>query len=126
MTRTPARAIAVFTVRHRGLSVRVRVLPTEADVDAECRQREGRRQRGSPSARAYFAPAQRACGIAGTIVLPAAGCLAELVPHEVVHAVMHHIGVVTFDADERFATDVGLLTARILRQIARRGIEVTP
>lgn len=121
-----SRAVAVFTVALRGLKLRVRVLPTEADVDVECRRYEGRRQRGAPKADAFFAPALKLCGVAGTIVLPASGRITELVPHEVVHAVMHRIGGVHCTSDERLATDVGLLTARILRQIARRGIEVRP
>ena len=118
------RALAVFTVSLRGLRLRVRLLPTEADVDHECRQYEGRRQRGTPTARAFFAPAKKLCSVAGTIVLPATGPLAELVPHEVVHAVMHRIGGVHCTDDERLATDVGLLTARILRRLALHGIEV--
>lgn len=122
----PARAVAVFTVALRGLRLRVRLLPSEADVNAECRHYERRSQRGAPIAVAFFAPALKLCGVAGTIVLPATGRLTELVPHEVVHAVMHRIGGVHCTGDERLATDVGLLTARILRQIARRGIEVAP
>jgi hypothetical protein len=118
------RAVAVFTVALRGLKLRVRVLATEGDVDIECRQREGRRQRGTPEARAFFAPAARLCSVAGTIVLPADGRLDELVPHEVVHAVMYRIGGVHCTGDERLATDVGLLTARIFQQLKRRGIEV--
>jgi hypothetical protein len=120
------RAVAVFTVSLRGLKLRVRLLPTEADVNVECHRYERRRQRGAPIAGAFFAPALKLCSVAGTIVLPATGRLVELVPHEVVHAVMHRVGSVDSAADERLATDVGLLSARILRQIARRGIEVRP
>lgn len=122
----PARAVAVFTVGLRGRKLRVRVVPTEDDVDAECRRYEGRR---SASARtmtnAYFQPP---CDkkSAGTIVLPANGRLTELVPHEVVHAVLYRVGGVDTLSDESFATDVGRICARILRQIARRGIEVAP
>lgn len=122
----PARALAVFTVSLRGLKLRVRILPTPADVSVECRRYERRSQRGAPIAEAFYAPALKLCGIAGTIVLPAGGHLTELVPHEVTHAVIHRVGLVESCDDERFATDVGLLTARILRQIARRGIEVSP
>lgn len=117
-----ARAVAVFIVSLRGLALRVRVLPTAADVDVECRQREGRRRRGTPKARAYFAPAARLCGVVGTIVLPADGRLDELVPHEVVHAVLHRTGSVSRDRDESFATDVGLLSAKIFLGLHRRGV----
>ncbi len=123
---TRARALAVFTVALRGLKLRVRILPTEADVDAECHRCEGRRQRGTPKARAFFAPAARLCGVAGTIVLPADGQLTELVPHEVVHAVMYRLGGVHCSDDERLATDVGLLTERIFRQLERLDIQVWP
>ena len=116
------RAVAVFTVGLRGLKLRVRVLPTVADVDAECRRHEGRRQRGTPKARAFFAPSIRLCSVAGTIVLPADGRLDELVPHEVVHAVMYRIGGVHCSDDERLATDVGLLSAKIFLGLHRRGV----
>lgn len=117
-----ARALAVFTVTYNRLSLRVRVLPSEADVDAECRRKEGRRQRGAPAARAFFDPPARQCCTAGTIVIPANGRLAELIPHEVVHAVMHRIGNVSRDDDERLATAVGILSARVASRCARLGI----
>lgn len=116
------RAVAVFTVALRGLALRVRVLPTAADVDRECRRFEGRRQRGTPTARAFFAPAARLCSVAGTIVLPADGRLDELVPHEVVHAVLHRTGSVHPASDEAFATNVGLLCAKIFLGLHRRGV----
>lgn len=123
----PARALAVFTVGLRGRKLRVRVVPTEADVDAECRRYEGRRAASSRMmTNAYFQPPRFNWKSAGTIVLPANGRLTELVPHEVVHAVLYRAGGVHTSSDETFATDVGRICARILRQIARRGIEVAP
>lgn len=121
-----ARALAVFTVTLRGLALRVRVLPSAKDVDLECRTYEKRSRRSGPITRAFFAPARKLCGCAGTLVLSVDGRLAELVPHEVTHAVLHRIGGVAHAAEERLATDIGHLTARIFRQLARRGIEVRP
>jgi len=114
------RAIACFVVTVKTLSVRVRVLPSAVDVDAECRVKEGRRKRGEPTARAFFAPRRSGRGCVGTIVLPADGNLAELVPHESVHAVMQYLGAVERERDESLATLVGLLSEKILAQIHRR------
>ena len=122
-----SRALAVFTVGLRGRKLRVRVVPTEDDVDAECRRYEGRRSASSRTiTNAYFQPPRNNWKSAGIIVLPADGRLNELVPHEVVHAVLYRVGGVHTTSDESFATDVGRICASILRQIARRGIEVTP
>lgn len=117
-------AVAVFVVSVRRMNVRVRVLETEDDVDAECLRIERYRPRGSSRARAFFAPASRKTGVIGTIVLPANGSLEELIPHESVHAVMHRIGGCHRADDETLATDVGLLSARITAALHRRGIEV--
>lgn len=122
----PARAVAVFTVSLRGLALRVRVLPSAKAVDLECRTYEKRSRRSGPITRAFFAPAKKLCSSAGTLVFSTDGRLTELVPHEVTHAVLHRVGGVARAAEERLATDVGLLSARIFRQLARRGIEVTP
>jgi predicted SprT family Zn-dependent metalloprotease len=43
--------------------------------------------------------------------------LAELIPHEVTHAVMHRLGGVHCTDDESLATAVGVLSARIARKI---------
>lgn len=123
----PARAVAVFTVGLRGRKLRVRVLPTEDDVDAECRRYEGRRSASSNViTSACFLPPRNNWKAVGAIVLPADGRLTELVPHEVVHAVLYRAGGVHTSSDEGFAKDVGRICARIFRQLARRGIEVTP
>lgn len=118
-----ARAIARFTVAYGRLRLRVRLLPTIADVDAE--YRSGQRRRNGEIVHAFFAPANSATAAhIGTIVLPANGRLAELVPHESTHAAMHRIGGVHCTADERLATTVGLLSARIFAGLKRRGMEV--
>lgn len=125
------RPVATFTAAARGTSVRVRVLPSVADVDAEAcgsLPRIGHRIR-----HALFRPRELAHpafrdtpGIAGTIILPADGALLELVPHEVTHAVMHDLRAATHVNDEELATTVGLLSAAIFTGLHKRGIGVTP
>lgn len=119
-----SRAVADFSVSHNRMKLRVRVLPTVADVDAA--YRGGRRRCDGKIVNAYFEPSMQRHGSVGTIVLPADGSLAELVPHEVVHAVMHRIGGVHCSADELLATAVGILSARIFRRCAQLGIGVKP
>jgi len=98
----------------------VRLLPTILDVDRE--YRAGRRRRDGLHVNAYFMPtnSEKACHL-GTIALPIDGRLVELVPHEVVHAVMHRLGGVHCSDDEMLATTVGTLTSRIHSRIDRLG-----
>ena len=49
----------------------------------------------------------------GRIVLPLTGKLSELIPHEVAHAVIGHLGSVTSKEVEFSATTIGTLTAKI-------------
>lgn len=120
----PARALAVFVVASGGIRVRVRVLPTIADVDAE--YRTGRTRRNGKTRHAFFKGATRPARCAGTIVLPAKGHLPELVPHEACHVDTHCYGDVIERDDEDHARRVGLLCARIFAELRRRGIEVSP
>lgn len=117
----PARALAVFTVEARGIRVGVRVLPTIADVDAEFSG--GAQMRSHRQARRVHAFFHAPAGGRGTIVLPAAGRLVELVPHEAVHVVMREG---TIDDEEEIALSVGRLSAAIFAELRRRGIEVRP
>lgn len=118
-----ARALAIFTVRHGACRLRVRLLPTVRDVDAE--YREGKRRRGGKWVHGFFMPSRAANAVhVGTVVLPANGRLAEIVPHEVTHAAMHHQGNVSAEDDERHATTVGLLSARIFARLRCLGLEV--
>lgn len=117
------RALALFTVRHGALRLRVRLLPGVREVDRS--YRSGSRRRAGIWIHAYAEPARRSdarhqC----TLVLPADGRLTELVPHEVAHAVMHHLVEVHRDEDEPLATAIGILTARILARLRRLGLEV--
>ncbi|MCZ7655554.1 MAG: hypothetical protein M5R42_16815 [Rhodocyclaceae bacterium] len=79
------------TVTRAGLRLRVRLLPSHREVRHEFR--DGRRRRDGLCIHAYFAPAksQRARH-SGTIALAGNGCLKELVPHGVTHAVLHRLG----------------------------------
>lgn len=119
-----SRAIAVFTVATRSMRVRVRVLPTVADVDAE--YRTGRTRRNGKVRHAFFKGATRPSRCAGTIVLPAKGRLTELVPHEACHVDTHCYGDVAEHDDEGHACRVGLLSRAIFAALRRRGIEVAP
>lgn len=117
-----ARALARFIVRHGRIVLRVRLLPTIADVDAEFR--DGRRRQNNGVVFAYFAPAGARARHVGTVVFPADADLMELIPHEVTHAVMRHLGGIQSYEDEALPTSVGILTTRIVRQLMRRGLEV--
>ena len=122
------RAVAIFTKTYGTITVRVRVL---ASVDAVNREWVigGRPRQTGRTVHAFFQPdLSPLAKTAGTIVIPAAGKLAELVPHEVTHAVLNYSKRPSsrYHDEEYLATAVGQLTARIFRQLARRGIEVTP
>lgn len=131
----PPRALAVFTVRQRGIRIDVRLLPTIDDVDASyygrprCEARREPKTRSGPQDRkrvhAYFVGGTMPARSAGVIVLPSDGRLTELVPHEVVHAVVHH-GSAAGDDDEELALSVGLLSGAVFAELHRRGIEVRP
>lgn len=111
---------ASFRIRHGGVHLDVRVLASVVQVDRA--YRAGRRCRDRRRIRAYFQPALDArAGFVGTVVLPANGALEELVPHEIVHAVMWRLGGVHATGDEQLATLVGVLTARTLARLRRLG-----
>lgn len=110
-----------FHLRYGELRVRVRVLPSVAQVDRA--YYAGRRCRDSRRIYAYFEPEPEPhAARVGTVVLPANGALQELVPHEMVHAVMHELGRADRRADEYLAGAVGVLTARALARLRRLGL----
>ena len=105
-----------FTVRHAGIRIKVKLLPTIKAVNRE--YRKGRHCKVNGVVHSFYEPNQS--GSKGTMVLALSGNLVELVPHEVVHAVMWKIGKWVFcEDDERLATAVGELTKKILCKIAR-------
>lgn len=108
-------AVNTFSVRYRGCRIRIRLLPTVADVHREYTAGECRRD--GKIVHAFFYASQPQALHTGTIVLPLDGQLEELIPHEVVHAVMHKMGGVHCTDDEALATTVGVLSARIARKI---------
>jgi len=108
-----------FTVSHSNIRIKVKLLPTVADVHRE-HQAVARRCNDGKTVCAFFLPAQRAARCVGTIVLPLDGKLQEYVPHEVAHAVIHALNGVLSHDDEVCATAIGVLSARIARKIDRR------
>jgi len=112
-------ALMIFAVSHAGIRLRVRLLPTVRDVHREY-SAVGKCRRGK-MVHAFFQPTgapNRKYN--GTIVLPSNGRLAELIPHEVTHAVLDKIGGVHCSDDESCATAIGVLSARIARKIGRK------
>ncbi len=109
-------ALKTFTVSYRGIRIKVRVLATIFDVYGEYLV-------GSPRldgmlVHAFFRPLYGSgAKHIGIIVLPLYGRLEELIPHEVIHAVLHKMCSVESLKDEAFATAVGVLSARIARKI---------
>lgn len=111
-----ARALLVFHVAAADMRLRVRVLPNVADVDAEYRQ--GRRRSDRTVIHGYFQPAAPGARVVGTVAVPLAGTnLREIVPHEVSHAVIHHLQGVSARDDESAATAIGLLCAAIFSRL---------
>jgi hypothetical protein len=109
-----------FTVSHANIRVKVRLLPTVMDVHRE-HQARCLRCRDGNNICAFFLPAQRVGRYVGTIVLPLAGKLHELVPHEVTHAVIHSLNGVLSHDDEACCTAVGRISARIFNHIGQIG-----
>jgi hypothetical protein len=112
-------ALMVFTVSYAGIRLKVRVLPHAKDVYKECTGAKKWRMRAELPEGFFQAPA-RPGKYTGTIVVAGNCNIAEIVPHEVVHAVIHKLRSVETDNDEAFALAVGILSARIARKIERR------
>ncbi|WP_241069538.1 SprT-like domain-containing protein [Achromobacter insuavis] len=111
-----ARALMVFQVSAAGMRLRVRLLPSVADVDAE--YRGGRRRSDRKVVHGYFQAAAPGARVIGTVAVPLSGTnLREIVPHEVCHAVIHHLQGVSARDDETAASAIGLLCAAIFSRI---------
>lgn len=115
-----------FTVTHSGIRLKVRLLPTVADVHRAYKACgcSGLRYSASQAVHAFFTPtASLTAKHIGIVVLPQrGGRLYELVPHEVTHVVIHaHCGVLPH-CDEACATTVGVLCARIFRRLRKMGV----
>ena len=109
-----------FTASHGGIHIRVKLLPTIADVH-RAHQSVAKRHREGNIVAAFFLPAQRAARHVGTVFLPLQGKLQEYVPHEVTHAVIHALNGVLSHDDEACCTAVGRISARIFRRIEQLG-----
>jgi hypothetical protein len=115
-------SIKTFSVSHRGIHLKVRVLPKVTDVHREFT--DGKRRRDGKIVHAFFQSASQKAKHIGTVVFPLNGNHIELVPHEVSHAVIHaHCGVLAHD-DEATATAIGMLSAKIFRKLATLGVRL--
>lgn len=112
-----------FTVTHRKIRIKVKLLPTVDDVHRAYTGGISVPRRSGASVVHGFFNANTPAKHVGTIVLPeTGGNLTELVPHETTHAVIHHLNGVLSHADEDCATAVGILCARIHRQLKKMGV----
>lgn len=112
-----------FTVSHGSIRIKVKLLPTVADVHRE-HQTVARRCHDGKTVFAFFLPAQRASRYAGTVVLPLEGRLREFIPHEVTHAVIHALNGVLSHDDEACCTAIGRISARIFKHIESMGVAI--
>ncbi len=110
-----------FTVSHGAIRIKVKLLPTIADVHRE-HQAVARRCYDGKTVYAFFLPAQRVTRHVGIIVLPLQGRLREYVPHEVTHAVIHSLNGVLSHDDEACCTAIGRITSRIFKHIEQLGV----
>lgn len=113
-------AAKTFTVRHGGCCIKVKLLPTVKDVHRAYQAAPGGRARPGKVVHAFFREARTGKHV-GTCYFPENGKLAELIPHEVSHAlIMAHGGVLPKD-DENYCTSVGIICARIQSRIRQMG-----
>ena len=109
-------ALKLFTVSHRGIRIKVRLLSTIIEVHRE--HQAGCKRAIGETVCGFFVPSRRAnAKYVGTIVLPLHKRLTEFIPHEVTHAVLHNMREVEAHDDEAFATAVGILSMRIASKI---------
>jgi hypothetical protein len=112
-----------FVVRHAGIHIKVRLLESALAVHYE-HQAGCARVRNGEWVCGFFAPARSArAKHTGTIVLGVCSKLSEYIPHEVTHAVLHHMRSVDASDDEDFAYAVGILSAKIGKKITKRGFQ---
>lgn len=108
------RAVRIFTVSRRAAWVRVRVLPTIADVDRACRGGKPRREK-----KLVHGFTENAVGAKVVrVTLPLEGWTPGLVAHEVVH-VVESFGLRDLADDEPMATLVGELTDSICTRMRK-------
>lgn len=112
-----------FTVRYGAIRVKVKLLPTVDDVHRSYTGGSNvPRRSGANVVHGFFATGVPA-DYAGTIVLPMQGAnLLEIVPHEVAHAVIHHLNGVLSHDDEPCSTAIGCISAGIFKQLRKIGV----
>lgn len=108
-------SVAMFYVGHKGLILRI-ILKKKGRLH-KAHQRKFKRSKSK--VRGYFFPAGEKKPYLGTIVLPAAADLTELIPHEVSHAVLHMLGRVSRNDDEKCAEWIGILSSMIFKTVRR-------
>lgn len=121
------RNLARFSVMVDVFSLRVRVLPDATQMRVLWRQLGGAPVRPSEYLHGLFIPARRAP--LGTIALSHADLTIEIVSHEAVHAAVHAVQLLRkapqlddHVTEERIAELTGLITCRVVRGLAARGI----
>ncbi|MEW5905130.1 MAG: hypothetical protein AB1722_12405 [Pseudomonadota bacterium] len=114
-----------FTVQHRGIRIKVKLLPTVDDVHRAYTGGSKVPRRGNANVVHGFFEASCGDKYVGTIVMPMQGSnLLEIVPHETAHAVIHHLNGVLSHDDEPCSTAIGCISARIFAQLRKIGVSV--
>lgn len=114
------KAASSFVVSRGAIRLRIKVMPSIRAVGAAYYRAKG--SGCTVDARgvlvyAFFESAAPRSRYTGTIFLCENTRLFEVVPHEVVHACLHHFKNVSTEDDEKFAMAVGCLTANILTKL---------
>lgn len=114
-----------FTVQHRSIRLRVKLLPTVADVHRAYTGGNAVPRRANANIVHGFFQSSSGNKFVGTIVLPMQGTnLLEIVPHETTHAVIHHLNGVLSHDDEPCSTAIGCISARIFGQLKKMGVAI--
>lgn len=110
------RAVRVFQITRRCICVRVRVLPTVADVDRAFRGGKARRERGQ--VHGFLADTRAGVSKRLRVTLPLRGWTPGLVAHEMVH-VADRFGLRDIADDEPMANAVEELVDSICTRMAK-------
>lgn len=114
-----------FTVQHRSIRLRVKRLPTVADVHRAYTSGKNAPRVAKDHLVHGFFQAGGGDKFVGTIVMPMQGTnLLEIVPHETTHAVIHHLNGVLSHDDEPCSTAIGCISARIFGQLKKLGVAI--
>jgi predicted SprT family Zn-dependent metalloprotease len=119
-------ASKTFIVRHGSIRIKVKLLPTVADVHREYLKHNGiARCRDGKNAEAFTLRKSDKANEIGVVYLPEhGGDLFELIPHEVNHVVIHALNGVLSHDDEDAALAVGILSSRIFKRTRQMGVAI--